>query len=161
MRRAIVAAIAVVVLLIVALGSYAAGRHSGMASAALRRQPPATVSTTSTVAPTTTVATTTTTTIPPTTTTTIATATVPDAVAAATRCGCSALPRQILTEAGFVAQLVPVSSDACYFNSPITGPRSWNSGTVIEQSPYAGTVAPVGSTVDLQVCAGQPTVHIG
>ena len=151
------AAIAVVVLLIVALGSYAAGRHSAMASAALGQKSTTTIPVPSTVVPTTTVAITTTTTVPPTTTTTIATATVPDAVAAATRCGCSALPRQVLTDAGFVAQLVPVSSGACYFTSPLTGRQAWNSGQVIEQSPYAGTVAPIGSTVDLQVCAGQVT----
>ena len=79
----------------------------------------------------------------------------------ATQCGCSGKPRHLLTDAGFVTQLVPVSSGACYFTSPLTGKQAWNSGQVIEQSPYAGTVAPVGSTVDLQVCAGQPTISLG
>ncbi|MHB1725882.1 MAG: PASTA domain-containing protein [Acidimicrobiales bacterium] len=32
---------------------------------------------------------------------------------------------------------------------------AWNAGTVIGQSPNAGTEVPVGSTVTVDICAGQ------
>lgn len=117
--------------------------------------------TTTTIPPTTTtVLPTTTTTVPP-TTTTIPMATVPDAAGPGEQSGSRAVAQDVITQAGFVAGYDPVTSDACYFDSPISGPNSWNAGEVVGQSPLPGTLAPAGSTVYLQVCAGTPTINLG
>ena len=117
-------------------------------------------STTFTVPPKTTIPPTTTT-VPPTTTTTIPMATVPDAAGPGEKAGSRAVADDVLTKAGFIAADDPTSSGACYFDSPISGPNSWNAGEVLGQSPLPGTLAPLGSTVYIQVCAGTPTVNLG
>ncbi len=88
-----------------------------------------------------------------TTTTTVATATVPDAVALGTQCGCSGEPRTEITQAGFTVQVSYSQSGACYYTTP-TGQQIWNSGAVVGQSPDPGTIAPVGSAVTLDICSG-------
>ncbi|MGH9208233.1 MAG: PASTA domain-containing protein [Acidimicrobiales bacterium] len=116
-------------------------------------------STSTTASTTTTTAPQTTTTLPPTTTTTVPTAVVPDAAAAGQQCGCESQPILMLRQAGFVYQnVLNASSGACYYTDPLNGQRAWNSGEVIGQEPNPGTVAPVGSTVDLIVCSGTASI---
>ncbi len=61
----------------------------------------------------------------------------------------------MLRQAGFTYATVPTNSDACYYYDPVSGGREWNTGEVVGQNPSPGTEEPLGSTVDLQVCAGQ------
>jgi len=141
-------------LAVVACGAVLAGGCSGPSSVASRSTSSA-PRTTTTVIPTTVPPTTTTV---PLTTTTIATATVPDAASVGQSTGSSVLAEQVLTRAGFAYATVPTTSDACYFTSPLTGQQAWNAGEVIGQNPNPGTVAPVGSTVYLQICSGTVSV---
>ena len=113
---------------------------------------------TTTTSTTTTLPPTTTTTVPPTTTTTIATGTVPDAVDAGRECGCSLGAEQSLTQAGFVVAVVLVTAASCYIPiSSAIGQPEWNAGEVIRQSPSFGTVARIGTTVELDICGPDPS----
>ena len=156
-RRRRIAVVVVCAALLAGCSSTSVARES-------RPQPKVTATTSTTIPPTTTTAvpTTTSTTVPPTTTTsTVPLATVPDAAGPGEQSGSRAVAQSVITQAGFVAGYDPVSSDACYFNSPISGPNSWNAGEVIGQSPLPGTLATAGSTIYLQVCAGTPTINLG
>ena len=112
--------------------------------------------------PTTTSPPTATTAVPPTIaipTTTIPTATVPNAASVGESTGSSVLAGEAITRAGFTYSVVPTNSGACYFTSPLTGQQAWNSGEVIGQNPDPGTVAPVGSMVNLRVCSGTASIN--
>ena len=81
---------------------------------------------------------------------------VPDVVTIGNECGCSGAPESTLKQDGFAVQTQAITqSGACYYMSPSNGQQMWNAGSVIGQSPNAGTELPVGSTVTLDICAGQ------
>ena len=121
--------------------------------------------TSSTVAPTTTTSTTTTTlppttttTFPPTTTTTIATGMVPNATELGGQNYFVGEAEDMVTQAGFTVQIFTTSplTVACYTYSLPGQQPEWNTNEVVGQYPPAGTVAPIGSTVQLQVCGAAP-----
>jgi hypothetical protein len=119
--------------------------------------------TSTTVAPTTTTSTTTTlpptttTTVLPTTTTTITTGMVPNATELGGQNYSIGVAEDMVTRAGFTVQVNSTTvMPACYTYSALGQQPVWNTNEVIGQYPSAGTVAPIGSTVQLEVCGPAP-----
>jgi hypothetical protein len=117
-----------------------------------------TLAATTTTSTTTTLPPTTTTTVPPTTTTTIATRMVPNATELGGQNYAVSTAEEMLTQAGFTVQILTASplTVACYTYSALGQQPVWNTNEVVGQYPSAGTVAPIGSTVQLQVCGAAP-----
>src|SRR5271157_2347790 len=151
---------AVLVLLGVAAGAFVLGRHSeptparrvALAVSTTTSDP---TTTTTSPPPATTTTTSTTTTAPPTTTTTVAMAVVPNAVLAARETN-EGYAQQVLTQAGFTFDITRVYLHSCYLLSLPGQAPEWNGGEVLAQIPAAGTNAPVGSSVELEVCGPSP-----
>ena len=119
-----------------------------------------TTTTTSTTTTTTVPPTTTTTTLTPTTTTTtVPSAPVPDAATAGRLAGNSGASINDLRDAGFGYELVDVSFQSCYMLALPGQPQEWNGGSVVGQDPPAGTVEPLGSTVQIYVCGPPPQTY--
>jgi len=124
-----------------------AGTPRSARTTASTSDPP--TSTNVTVAPTTTTTTTT-------ATSTVAMATVPDAATIGREEGNSGVSIWVLSQAGFAYQIVRLESQSC-FELALPGQQPfWNGGEVLGQFPPAGTLAPQGSVVDIDICGPPP-----
>jgi hypothetical protein len=81
---------------------------------------------------------------------------VPDIATPGRLAGNSAVPINLLRNAGFGYELVDVQVQSCYMLALPGQPQEWNGGSVVGQYPPAGTVEPLRSTVQIDICGPPP-----